>query len=101
MNVSIDNAVTTFLAKVNKGPDYVCTSCHRMMYKENIVCNKSKYTKASNELLDQVFCAGHSYISNAGKLWICKACDNALSHGNIPVQAKANNLQLNEKLRPP
>ena len=43
MNVSIDNAVTTFLAKVNKGPDYVCTSCHRMMYKENVVvCNKSK-----------------------------------------------------------
>ena len=46
MNVSIDSAVTTFLAKVNiNGPDYVCTSCHRMMYKENVVvCNKSKYT---------------------------------------------------------
>ena len=46
MNVSIDNAVTiaTFLAKVNIGLDYVCTSCHRMMYKENVVCNKSKYT---------------------------------------------------------
>lgn len=62
------------------------------IYKENVViCNKTKYSKASNELLDQVFCTPHSYISNDGKQWICQACDNALS-----LQVKANNLQLDE-----
>lgn len=79
------------------GADYVCTCCHRMMYKQNVVpYKKSKYTKASNELLDQVLCAEHNYISNDGNQWLCCACDSALSRGNMPVQAKANNLQVDE-----
>ena len=66
MNISVDNAVATFLSKAKMGSDYVCTCCHR---KQNvIVCNKSKYAKASGELLDKVFCVEHSYISNDGKL---------------------------------
>ena len=67
MNMSIDSAITQFLLKTKMGPDYVYTCCHRMMYKQNVVpYKKSKYTKASNELLDQVFCAEHNYISNDG-----------------------------------
>ena len=41
-----------------------------------------------------MFCAG--YISNDGNLWLCSACDGALSRGNIPVQAKAKKLELDE-----
>ena len=60
-NISIEDAIATFLLKAKMGPDYVCTCCHRMMYKQNVVvCNKSKYSKASNELLEQVFCAKKS-----------------------------------------
>ena len=59
------------------------------MYKQNVVpCNKSKYTKASNELLDQVFSAEHNYISNDSNQWLCCACDSALSHGNMAVQVR-------------
>ena len=76
------------------GPDFVCTVCHRMMYKQNVACNKSKYTKASDELLQQVFCASYSYTSSDGKQWLCKTCDNALSRGNMPVQAQDNCLHL-------
>ena len=77
------------------GPDFVCTSCHRLMYKANVVpCNKSKYTKASGELLDQVF--EHSYSSTDGKQWLCKTCDSASSRDNMPAQAKTNNLQLDD-----
>ena len=69
-NISVDDAIATFLLKAKMGPDYVCTCCHCMMYKQNVVvCNKSKYTK---ELLEQVF-----YISNDGNLWLCSTCDNA------------------------
>ena len=71
MNIFVDSAVSTFLSKAKMGPDFVCTSCHRLMYKANVVpCNKSKYTKASDELLDQVF--EHSYSSSDGKQWLCK-----------------------------
>ena len=44
-NIFVDDAITTFLLKAKMGPDYVCTCCHRMMYKQNVVvCKKSKYT---------------------------------------------------------
>ena len=36
----------------------------------------------------------YSYISFGGKEWICKTCDRALRRGCMPVQAKANGLQL-------
>ena len=83
--VSVDNAISTFLLKAKMGPDYVCTCCHRMMYKQNVVsCSKSKYVaKASNELLEQVFSAELSYLSNDGNLWLCRTCDSTLSRGNL------------------
>ena len=28
----IDSVIEEFLAKVKVGPDYVCTSCYRMLY---------------------------------------------------------------------
>ena len=34
--------------------------------------------------------------SNDGKEWICKTCDRALIRGSMPLQAKANGLQLCE-----
>ena len=37
-----------------------------------------------------------SHISNDGKEWICKTCDRALARGSMPLQAKANGLQLPE-----
>ena len=95
MPVAIDNAIYNFQLKAKMGPDLVCTVCHRMMYKQNILpCNKSKYTKASHELLEQVFCIEYTYTSVDGQQWLCRTCDSTLSRGNMPVQAKANHLQL-------
>ena len=91
---SVDSATTMFLSKIKSGPDFVCICCHHIMYRQNVVpCNKSKYAKASDELLNQVFCVEYSYICNDGKEWICGACDSALSRGKMPVQAKANNFK--------
>ena len=74
--ISVHDAITTFLSKAKMGPDNVCTC---LMYKQNfVVCNRCKYTKASNELL-QVLCAKYKYISNDDNLWFCSACDSALS----------------------
>ena len=64
LSVSTDVAIANFQSKAKMGPDFVCTVFHRMMYKQNVACNKSKYTKASDELLEQVFCADFSYTSS-------------------------------------
>ena len=67
------------------------------MYRQNVVpCNKSRYTKASGELLEQVFCAEHSYTSSDGKQRFCQTCtcNSTLSRDQMSMQAKANKLQL-------
>ncbi len=43
-NVSVEAAIDLFVAKTKQGPDFVCCSCHRMMYRANVVpLNKCKY----------------------------------------------------------
>ena len=32
-----------------------------------------------------------------GKQWVCKTCDGALCRGNLPVQAKANGMELDSE----
>ena len=56
--------------------------------------NRGKYTKASNDVLERVFSAENNHISLDGKQWVCKTCHAALTRGNMPLQAKANGLQL-------
>ena len=95
LSITLDKAIDVFLSKTKNGPEFVCVCCNRMMYRQTVVpYNKTKYTKASNELLERVFSNEHSYVSSDGKQWVCKTCDGALSRGNMPVQAKANGLQL-------
>ena len=62
----VDAVIEEFVAKVKMGPDYVCTCCHRTMYKHTVVLFKpDKYSKASPELLEKV--SEHTYVSYDGK----------------------------------
>ena len=91
--VPLECAISAFHSDIKSGPDFVCTCCYRMMYRKSVVqCNKSKYTKASPDVLQKVFSADLSYISNDGKEWMCKTCNRALIRGSMPLQAKANGL---------
>ena len=45
MTTFLDNTITYFLLKAKKGPDYVWTCCHRLMYKQNVIlCKKNPST---------------------------------------------------------
>ena len=93
--ISVERAIDAFISKTKQGPDYVCTSCHRLMYKQTVVrLNRQKYTKASNSMLSDVFSDDYLRTSVDDNHWICKTCDAALSRGRMPVQAKANGLRL-------
>ena len=99
--LSVEYSISAFHSVIKSGPGFVCTCCHRMMYKKSVVqCNKSKYTKTSSNVLQRVFSADISYISNDGKQWMCKTCDRALMGGSMPQQAKANGLQLSDIATP-
>ena len=94
-NLSVEHDIFAFHHDIKSGPDFVCTCCHRMMYRKSVVPgNLAKYSKCSNDLLQNVFSADHHYISNDGNEWVCKTCDRALKRRVMPLQAKANGLQL-------
>ena len=83
-----DKIIEDFLAKVRVGPEYVCTSYHRMMYKHSVVTFRStKYTKASPELHVLELMSQFGYVTN-GKKWICMSCNQSLCRGVLPVQSK-------------
>ena len=91
----IDTIINEFLSKVCVGPEYICTSCHRMLYKHSVVTFRcTKYTKASPELLDLMSQLAH--VTN-GKQWICMSCDRSLCRGVLPVQSKANGMELDNQ----
>ena len=92
--VTVENAILVFEHEIKLGPDFVCTCCHRMMYRKSVVpCNRGKYTKASSDVLEKVFSFELKYISPDDKEWVCKTCDRTLVRGSMPVQAKANGLK--------
>ena len=94
-SASIESAISAFHAEMKFGPDFVCTCCHRIMYRKSVIlCNRANYTKASSDVLLVVFSPNLSYISPDGKEWVCRTCDRTLKRGNMPLQAKANGLQL-------
>ena len=96
-DVSVQQAIMSFHSDIKNGPDYVCTCCHRLMYNKSVVsCNLAKYSKCSNNLLECVFSADLRYVSDTGNEWVCKTCDRTLKRGVMPLQAKANGLQLSE-----
>ena len=96
-SVTLEAALSTFQSEVKLGPNFVWTCCHRMMHKKSVVlCNRDKYTKVGADVLNNVLSADLKYISCNGNIWICKTCDRSLKRGSMPVQAKANGLQLSE-----
>ena len=93
--LSVECAMSAFHAEVKLGPEFVCACCHRMMYRKSVIlCNRANYTKANTEILQEVFSPKLGYISSDGKEWVCKTCNRTLKRGTLPLQAKANGLQL-------
>ena len=95
--VSLQYVIDSFRAKTKQGPDYVCISCHRLMYKQNAVPVKvHKYSKATPALLADVLGTECLYTNFDGYQWICCTCNAALTRGNMPAQAIANGLRLSD-----
>ena len=88
-------ASDTFTSAVKRGPDYVCTCCHRLMYQQSVQgFHWDKYTKLPKATSDKVFDAQYLRRSVNQEVWICKTCHRTLKRGKMPAQAKGNNLGL-------
>jgi hypothetical protein len=92
---SVGAAISAFSRKIEEGPVIACTSCHRHMYRQNVVsfC-PIKYSRCSQRLLSDIISLFGAQM--VCKLFICKTCHSHLLRGNLPAQAAVNDLQLHQ-----
>ena len=56
----------------------------------------SDLVSTSTDLLEQLY--DHAYASMDSKHWVCKTCDAKLTSGVLPLQAKANGIEIDSEL---
>ena len=85
-------AIQTFRALVKEGPIFVCTSCHRLMYREIVtIYNQADYSKCDETLLNR--CVS-GYLHSDNREYICQTCQWNLKRNKLPAQSIGNALQL-------
>ena len=63
-----------------------------MLYKSSVILfNENKYEEI---VIQNVVNELYKYTSFDGNEWICRSCHIALSRNNVPIQTKANGLEL-------
>ena len=81
-----DAYIAKFQALIEQGPYYICTVCHRLLYRKSVVTlNLMAY-----ELRDTIT----DILSFDNEKYICKTCHNKLRKNKKPCQAVCNKLQV-------
>ncbi len=99
-----------FVDKVSFGPEFVCCVCHRLLFKQQVLCCKTEnYNKDSAMLFAANRCITDNFLhkcgdncvipceladSCKGQLWICFTCHSKLKKGEMPAESAVNNLEL-------
>jgi len=66
---SVPDAAAKFKSAMRCGPDYVCTVCHRLLYKTSVIkvnvdLVKQRYSRLDDNLLSIVFAVQHHIMSH-------------------------------------
>ena len=90
-------AADKFLKACDELPEFVCTSCHRLLFRKTVcVFSENKYDM-NNEVVKKVLDAEYRYkAEHQNDEYICKTCHHDLKRKNpkMPAQAAANCLTL-------
>ena len=94
---TVDNAMNNFKNECKKQPLYICTSCHRLLWKKGVEEFKiDKYDKINSEVRNLVLSHKHRISSPDGSIYICHSCHKTLQSGGMPAQSKANYMDLED-----
>ena len=99
---TISNVTITFRELVKEGPTYVCTSCHRVLFKKQVkVCCPKKYRciSVANQCLTKQYvhqCSTDCVEKKTAQEIknICHCCHTAIDKGKMPSISIANKLLL-------
>ncbi|XP_066264724.1 uncharacterized protein [Branchiostoma lanceolatum] len=106
----VKKAIEKFQIECKMGPECVCTVCHRLLFRKQVViCDRSnsKYVQAVNHCLTGTYVhqCNSDCIPNAcptakssrGREWICYCCHrHLLAKKTIPYEAQSNKMKLPE-----
>ena len=94
---TVDDAMKNFKAECKKQPIYICTSCHRLLWRKGVQkFSIDKYNKIKKEITQLVLHEKYRISSIDGSIYICHTCHATLKLGRIPAQSKANRMALDE-----
>ena len=85
--LNVDICISQFCQKIKQGPYYVCTVCHRMLYRKSVlIFNKQKYINCN---IQNIFT---DKLSFDNKEYICKTCHPKIIKGKVLCQALYNDM---------
>ncbi len=94
--ITIEEAAENFKKKCYELPEYVCTCCHRLLWKQSVLPFKIDKYNSENDVVKQCFAQDILKETKPGEMYICTTCNNDLKKRKpiMPAQAVANGLQL-------
>ncbi|XP_062573153.1 uncharacterized protein LOC134235086, partial [Saccostrea cucullata] len=102
-----EEVVRSFKENASKGPDYACTCCHRLLFRNQVqVCEHQLYEKNEAARTISHICLLGKYIHECSEScpdtctksssWICYTCHRKILSGKAPPEAAANNMTLED-----
>ncbi len=94
--ITIEEAAENFRRKCHELPEYVCTCCHRLLWKQSVLpFNIDKYDKSS-DVIKTCLASDVLRETKPGEMYICTTCNGDLKKKRpiMPAQAVANGLKL-------
>ena len=94
---TIDEAMNNFKRECKKQPVYICTSCHRLLWRKGVQkFSIDKYNKIRKEIIHLVLHEKYRLSSIDGSIYMCHTCHTTLKSGKIPAQSKGKRMALDE-----
>ncbi|XP_072239813.1 uncharacterized protein [Leuresthes tenuis] len=109
----IDFVIGQFRQDVSRGPEYVCSVCHRLLFRKQVIeCKRSHYESKRPEVaalakrcitlqylhVCDTECGQECHLSDSpfSKLWVCHCCHQKMLRGKLPEESVTNNMHLDE-----
>ncbi len=94
--ITIQEAAENFHRKCSELPEYICTCCHRLLWKQSVLPFRIEKYDTSNDVITRCFADDILKETKPGEIYICTTCNNDLKKRKpiMPAQAVANGLQL-------
>ncbi|XP_072232324.1 uncharacterized protein [Leuresthes tenuis] len=109
----IDFVICQFRQDVSRGPEYICSVCHRLLFRKQVIeCKRSHYESKRPEVaalakrcitlqylhVCDTECEQECHLSDSpfSKLWVCHCCHKKMLKGILPEESVTNNMHLDE-----